>query len=155
MKIPGILQVLLLAFAFGVTGINVGQAVQTLEAEFLKTERMAEQGDAKAQFQLGAMYEYGLRGAPKDEIVAAMWYRRAAEQGDAMAQHSLGHMYQYGRGGLEQDEAKAAQWYTKAAAQGNLGAQKNLNAMQSMQKGEQENGQATPRRYSKEGPRGM
>jgi hypothetical protein len=153
MKIPGIFPVLLLAFVFGVTGIGAGQAgaAQAAEAEFLKTRRIAEHGDANAQFQLGAMYELGLRGAPKDETIAAEWYRKAAEQGDPRAQHSLGHMYQHGRGGLRQDKDTAMEWYAQAAEQGHLGARKNLDAML----GEQEDGQETPRRYSKKGPRGM
>ncbi len=47
--------------------------------------RLAEQGDAKAQFMLGTMYRKGL-GVPQDHARAARWYRKAAEQGVAKAQ---------------------------------------------------------------------
>ncbi len=47
--------------------------------------RLAEQGDAKAQFMLGNMYRKGL-GVPQDHARAARWYRKAAEQGVAKAQ---------------------------------------------------------------------
>ena len=40
----------------------------------------AEQGYAKAQFNLGLMYAKG-RGGPQDDTEAVRWYRLAAEQG--------------------------------------------------------------------------
>jgi TPR repeat protein len=58
---------------------------------------LAEQGDAKAQNNLGVMYEKGL-GVPQDYAEAVKWYRKAAEQGDARAQNNLGVMYAAGRG---------------------------------------------------------
>jgi TPR repeat protein len=39
----------------------------------------AEQGDVKAQLNLGTMYGNG-QGVPKDHAEAAKWYRKAAEQ---------------------------------------------------------------------------
>ena len=56
---------------------------------------LAEQGNARAQFMLGAMYEFGL-GLPQNNKIAVKWYRLAAEQGNADAQHELGVMYQNG-----------------------------------------------------------
>ena len=81
----------------------------------------AEQGDAKSQFELGAMYYYG-EGVSKDYVEAGRWYRKAAEQGDANAQLSLAYMYHYGKG-LPQDDLEAARWCRKAAEQGNATAQ--------------------------------
>ncbi len=49
----------------------------------------AEQGDAKAQYNLGWMYEKGL-GVVQDYKTAVKWYTLAAEQGLARAQHNLG-----------------------------------------------------------------
>ncbi len=46
---------------------------------------LAEQGNAKAQFNLGVMYDRGL-GVPQDYAEAVKWYRKAAEQGHAGAQ---------------------------------------------------------------------
>jgi hypothetical protein len=42
----------------------------------------AEQGHAKAQYNLGLMYESG-RGIAKDDTQAVYWFRKAAEQGEA------------------------------------------------------------------------
>jgi TPR repeat protein len=52
----------------------------------------ADQGDARAQFALGWMYQYG-KGVPLDYAAAIKWYRLAADQGLAGAQAFLGGMY--------------------------------------------------------------
>jgi TPR repeat protein len=85
---------------------------------------LAEQGFAKAQYNLGVMYDKG-RGVPQDYAEAARWYRKAAEQGDADAQFNLGIMYDKGRG-VPQDYAVAAKWYRRAAEKGHAKAQTNL-----------------------------
>ena len=87
----------------------------------------AEQGLAKAQFNLGHMYENG-RGVTQDDSEAVTWYHKAAEQGDAQAQHNLGNMYRLGRG-VSQDYTEAVKWYGKAAEQGDFGSQYNLAGM--------------------------
>ena len=46
--------------------------------------QLAEQAHAKAQNNLGDIYEND-RGVPQDDAEAAKWYRRTAEQGDAAA----------------------------------------------------------------------
>ena len=51
--------------------------------------KAAEQGNPRAQFNLGGMYFNG-DGAPKDSAQAVVWYRKAAEQGYADAQYNLG-----------------------------------------------------------------
>ncbi|MCK5097449.1 MAG: SEL1-like repeat protein, partial [Desulfobacteraceae bacterium] len=43
-------------------------------------KRAAEQGYAKAQYNLGAMYDKGI-GVPQNRNKAAYWYRKAAKQG--------------------------------------------------------------------------
>jgi len=53
---------------------------------------LAEQGDAKAQYFLGLVYDEG-EGVPEDGAKAVHWYRKAAEQGDTEAQFWLGIMY--------------------------------------------------------------
>jgi TPR repeat protein len=45
---------------------------------------LAEQGGAKAQYNLGQMYRDG-QGVPQDYAEAVKWYRLAAEQGYADA----------------------------------------------------------------------
>ncbi len=88
---------------------------------------LAEQGDAKAQHNLGVMYERG-QGVPQDYAEAVRWYRKAAEQGFASAQYNLGVMYGKGQV-VPQDYAKAVGWWRKAAEQGVAEAQYNLGQM--------------------------
>ena len=86
--------------------------------------RWAEQGDARAQDQLGILYESGT-GVTKSYVEAVKWYRRAADQGYADAQNNLGVMYETGHG-VPRDTIEAAKWYFKAAEQGDANAQHNL-----------------------------
>ena len=86
-----------------------------------KLEKNAAQGDANAQFSLGAMYASG-KGVPTDEAKAVEWFEKAAAQGNANAQFFLGAMYANGKG-VAKDDAKAVEWWEKAAAQGNANAQ--------------------------------
>ena len=58
--------------------LRVSGQAQTTEIDAL--QGLAEQGDAQAQFTLGAMY-YNGRGVPQDYKQAVKWYRLAAEQG--------------------------------------------------------------------------
>src|SRR6056297_3093692 len=82
---------------------------------------LAEQGDAKAQRNLGSMYRNG-RGETQDDAKAERWFRKAveqfrlaAEQGDADAQYSLGFMYRNGQG-VMQNAIEGERWLRKAAA---------------------------------------
>ena len=88
---------------------------------------LAEQGDPRAQNNLGAMYEEG-KGVPQDKAEAVKWYRASAEQGLAYAQNNLGVMY-YRGAGVPQDYAEAVKWYRAAAEQGYAYAQANLGHM--------------------------
>ena len=91
--------------------------------------KAAEQGYAKAQFNLGVMYENG-EGVAQDYFEAINWYRKAAEQGNAYAQCNLGYMYENGIG-VSHDYSEALNWYRMAAEQGNETAQNNLGNMYS------------------------
>ena len=88
---------------------------------------LAEQGNAKAQYNLGVMYEHSL-GVPQDYKEAFKWYRLAAEQGDADAQNNLGVMYNEGQG-VPQDYKEAVKWWRLSAEQGDEQAQINLATM--------------------------
>jgi hypothetical protein len=57
----------------------------------------ADQGSARAQFNLAVMYRTG-RGVPQDPVEAARLYRLAANQGHMGAQNSLGITYDNGEG---------------------------------------------------------
>ncbi len=87
----------------------------------------ADQGDARAQNNLGGMYDAGL-GVPQDDGEAAKWYRLAGEQGLVWAQLNLAHMYREGLG-VPQDHGEAVLWYRMAAERGFILAQSNLGWM--------------------------
>ena len=94
------------------------------ELDVARLRELADQGDARAQTELGKRYEQG-RGVGRDYGVAVSLYRWAAERGNARAQASLGYMYSTGRG-VAQDHEAAVSWYLVAAEQGNIAAQHNL-----------------------------
>ena len=78
---------------------------------------LAEQGNSRAQNNLGLMYDEG-QGVLQDDTEAVKWYRVAAEQGNASAQLNLGLMYAEGQG-VPQDYVQAHMWASLAAANGN------------------------------------
>ncbi len=82
--------------------------------------RLADQGDAASQHNLGTLYVGGL-GVPHDFVEAATWFNKAANQGLAVAQTALGVLYAYGLG-VPKDYVQAYQWFALAAAQGNRSA---------------------------------
>lgn len=92
-----------------------------------KILELANEGDACAQNNLGAMYYYG-HGVEQSYEKAAEWYLKAAEQGLADAQYKLGVMYKYGWG-VELSYEKAVEWVLKAAEQGLVDAQYILGGM--------------------------
>lgn len=83
----------------------------------------AEQGNASAQFTVGAYYENGM-GVAKDEKEAVKWYRLSAVQGYAPAQSFLGAAYAIGTG-VARDVVMAHIWLNLAAEQGDADAATN------------------------------
>ena len=77
--------------------------------------KAANQGDAKAQNNMGYMYERGL-GVPQSYSKALHWYRMAAAQGLAQAQFNIGTLYYYGYG-VETNPREAVVWFRQAATQ--------------------------------------
>ena len=75
---------------------------------------LAEQGDDRAQLDLGNMYDQG-EGVIQDYVEAVKWYRLAAEQGNDFAGWYLGEMYYYGKG-VPQDFVRAHMWINIVAA---------------------------------------
>ncbi len=88
---------------------------------------LAEEGDAEAQFYVGALYYHG-EGVPQSNAEAARWYRRAADRGHAAAQHNLGVMLYTGEG-MSVNAQEALEWFQRAAEQGHGPAQYNLGIM--------------------------
>lgn len=82
--------------------------------------KLAEQGDAEGQFNLGDCYHRGL-GIGRDFNEAVKWFRLSANQGYANAQFSLGKCYSLGDG-VVRNRDTAKEWFEKAAKQGHSGA---------------------------------
>ncbi len=101
--------------------------------------KAAEQGYAKAQYDLGGFYLFG-HGLPVDYAQGIMWLRKAAEQGHPSAQTDLAHFYLTGKY-VPQDYALAMSWYRKAAERGNPDGQSGLATMY-------EDGLGVPQNYT-------
>jgi TPR repeat protein len=113
-------------------------------------EKSANQNYARAQNNLGVMYEFGRGGVKKSISTARECFKKAAEQGYAEAQYNLGNACAHKRNKKDQDEANkwlkrsaeqnhplalftlapleiappsAAQYYKKAADEGHIDAQ--------------------------------
>jgi len=66
-----------------------GNGVPQNHTEALKWfYKAAEQGNADAQYYIGAMYAVGV-DVPKDRAEASKWFRKAAEQGHENAKWFL------------------------------------------------------------------
>jgi TPR repeat protein len=88
----------------------------------------AEQGDAKAQYDLGYMYDRGNSVVSRNHDEAREWYLKAARQGEVQAQFQLGFNYNYGRG-VSQNIIEALKWYRLAADQGHQEANTYFNLL--------------------------
>lgn len=83
----------------------------------------ADNGDGKAQFELGLKYYNGdgiIEGDSMNEPdykKALEYFKKAAENGYPEAQHNIGVMYAHGQG-VEADAEIAFKWYKKAAENG-------------------------------------
>jgi TPR repeat protein len=78
---------------------------------------LAEHGEARAQYDLGLLYDKG-QGVPQSDKEALRWYHLAAQQGDDRAQYNLGLMYANGQG-VPRNDMEAYYWVNLAAEQGN------------------------------------
>jgi len=101
-----------------------GRASEVLQKQFQDNKVKAENGDAKAQYNLGDMYIRG-KGAQTNYAEGIKWFRKSAEQNDAGAECDLGNCYDCGVG-VTMDHVEAVKWYRKAAEQNFAPAQFNL-----------------------------
>ena len=97
--------------------------------------KAAEQGDARAQDNLGTMYYHG-EGVPKDFVKAAEWYSKAAEQGDTGSQNNLSRMYYQGEG-VPKDLVRGYMWSRLAVAGGETVAQRWVDSFEAVMTKEQ------------------
>ena len=93
----------------------------------IEMRQAAADGDAKAQFEIAAIYTEG-RAVEQNYAEAAIWYERSAAQGFVPAQYRLGNLYEIGTG-VEKDLEVAKLWYQRGAEAGNRMAMHNLAAL--------------------------
>ena len=86
------------------------------DASLQTLRRQAQEGDARAQVELG-LYYHRNSGLPQAGAQARQWWGQAAEQGDARAMAGLGYMLGTGTGGVR-DVPKGRQWLQRAASAG-------------------------------------
>lgn len=121
---------------------NIFQAMKRLftgkddKNDINKLLKLAERGDAEAQYNLGLIYNKG-QGVTKSRRIAIKWFKRAAEQGYAKAQTLIGYLYFQGEG-VQKNYKTAIKWTNLAAKQGDIEAEKNLTIMSSHQQGNKE-----------------
>ncbi len=122
---------------------NPGQTFADVEAEFKKAEqayankdsktffeiinKLAHQGNAKAQYALATIYEgFGGTGIEKNEEESVKWLTLSATQGYPRAEYYVGIQYYRGKGLFPKDEKESLKWYKKSAEHGFINAQHSL-----------------------------
>ena len=94
----------------------LGEVVpQNFEKAVKWYEDAANEGDSKAQLELGYLYFTG-RGVEQDYSIAFKWFQKAALNNYNMAQYNMGIMWYTGSGTDTSDLARAYAWLSIAAA---------------------------------------
>ncbi len=119
-------------FSWSDVGYKESQETKTPKKPSVATPeeltKMAQQGDAEAQYRLGKLYRDGDGVHPSDKD-AEDWFHRAAEQKYVPALSALGAQYWAGSGGVKQDYSKAYFWYDLALALGDENADSQLQVL--------------------------
>ena len=106
-----------------------GRGVPQDDAEAVRWYRLAaEQGDAKAQYNLGEMYSNWTRCPPGRRRSSPVVPSRCGTGKCAGAGQPRGDVRKTDEG-VTQDDAEAVRWYRLAAEQGDAWAQTNLGVM--------------------------
>lgn len=87
--------------------------------------RLANNGDAGAQLQLGLAYRDGRYGLTPDAKTGVYWLKQSAAAGNAYAEDAIGSAYANGEG-TKQDMKQAEQWWRKAVKDGDRIARVHL-----------------------------
>ena len=124
---------------------KIFSVINGAEESLLWYRKAAEQGHARAQYELSYMLEARAGFKPAAIATARSWCQKAAAQGEPGALNRLGEMYRRGDG-VEYDPAqaeecfrKAVEQYRKAAEEGEKEAQFGLGFMLTNGKGVVEN----------------
>ena len=107
------------------------------QQKYKKALPKAQEGNAKAQYQVGEMLENG-KGVARDFDTAFNWYLRSAKQNHVKASFKVGYGYLKGKG-VTPDYELALEWLTKAANKDYTRAQYYLAQMYELGKGIDEN----------------
>jgi putative methionine-R-sulfoxide reductase with GAF domain len=107
----------------GLTAINASPQAKTPD----DLRKLAEQGDAEAQWDMGFRYHNG-QGVPQDDAQAVRWFQRAADQGHVNSQATLGAYYWAGRG-VPKDLSQAYFWSAVALHQGDRDSESRLRGL--------------------------
>jgi len=89
--------------------------------------KLAEHGNAEAQYKVGEMYELG-RGVPKDEPLAISWFKKASAQGHKKSDYKLLYL-DIKSNGLNQTTKPQLNKVRQESASGNSNAQYFLGKM--------------------------
>ncbi|MBQ6889197.1 MAG: protein kinase [Lachnospiraceae bacterium] len=95
--------------------------IQKEQKEFEAILQAANQGDAKAQYQVGECFLTGKKSVSCDRQEAVKWISLAAENGNDVAQCTLGEMYMNGLE-VEKNQEEALKWLGMSAKQKNARA---------------------------------
>ena len=93
----------------------------------------ADEGNAKALFDLARLYETGYDTIPQDSVRSMNLYMKSARLGYPPAMNIIGFRYQTGEG-LKEDIDSSFYWITKAAEAGDVTAASNLGYLYSINK---------------------
>jgi len=102
----------LTANPFNSTRENNHYTQQQVSQKFMYAQQAAQQGNARAQFDLGLMYAKG-EGVRKDEKKAFSWFHKAARNNHVEAKFYMGLSFAQGRGVRKQ--AQLARYWFKLA----------------------------------------
>ena len=91
------------------------QKAESDKESFSFMRAAADEGHAKAMYNLGLMFTHG-KGVGVDERKAARWFGNAANEGLACAQFELSLRYRNGVG-IDQNLRRANSWHRKAISQ--------------------------------------
>jgi TPR repeat protein len=103
---------------------------RTLARGNIATVRLqAEKGLASAQYNLGRMYELGIK-LPTDKKLAMEWYEKSAKQHYPDAEYRIGISLLYGTG-VKLNESAGKKWLALAAKHGHAVAKNMMDEIQS------------------------
>ena len=105
--------------------MNGDRIEKNQDRAFLIFEKLANKGDHRAEYLLGASY-YSGAGVNKDNKNALKWFKESALGRYDKGQYWYAFMISRGYGIETPDWKEAIKWYLKAAQQGHTNAQLNL-----------------------------